>query len=162
MVLSSTGPTPIVAQTTLQTSVAVGQQPVPVFRQPAGVHISHYPPNYNPYNQYFSPYYIPPAAAIHHFIGNSPIFSQQSSNGNLHPPLTATTGTAPVKYPISQFKAANNSGPAAQGTYGMNPAGYSSAVSGGNSTGSDDLSSSQFKENYVFITGQQVFPLRYF
>ncbi|XP_020597522.1 GBF-interacting protein 1-like isoform X3 [Phalaenopsis equestris] len=157
MILSSTGPTPIVAQTTgvLQNSVAVSQQPVPVFRQPAGVHISHYPPNYNLYNQYFSPFYIPPAAAIHHYLGNAPIFTQQPSTGNLYPLPTATAGTTPVKYPISQYKAATNSVPAGQGAYGMTLAGYNSSVSSGNSTSSDDLSSSQFKENYVYIPGQQ-------
>ncbi|KAL0916104.1 hypothetical protein M5K25_013587 [Dendrobium thyrsiflorum] len=157
MVLSSTGPTPIVAQTpgVLQTSVAAGQQPVPVFRQPAGVHISHYQPNYNLYNQYFSPFYVPPPTAIHHFLGNAAIFPQQLPIGSQYPPPTATAGTTPVKYPVSQYKSATNSGPTAQGTYGMNPAGYSSVVSGGNSTSSEDLSSSQFKENYVFIAGQQ-------
>lgn len=157
MVFSSNGSTTIVGQTTgvLQTSVAASQQPVPVFRQPAGVHISHYPANYNLYNQYFSPFYIPPAAAIHHYLGNAAIFPQPPSTGNLYPPPTATAPTTPAKYPISQYKVANNSGPTGQGTYGMNPSGYSSAVSGGNSTGGEDLSSSQFKENYVFITGQQ-------
>ncbi|PKU82343.1 GBF-interacting protein 1-like isoform X2 [Dendrobium catenatum] len=156
MVLSSTGPTPIVAQTpgVLQTSVAAGQQPVPVFRQPAGVHISHYQPNYNLYNQYFSPFYAPPTT-IHHFLGNAAIFPQQLPIGSQYPPPTATAGTAPVKYTVSQYKTATNSGSTGQGTYGMNPAGYSSVVSGGNSTTSEDLSSSQFKENYVFIAGQQ-------
>ncbi|KAK8969567.1 hypothetical protein KSP40_PGU003893 [Platanthera guangdongensis] len=156
VVLSSAGPT-IVSQTTVvqQTAAAVSQQTVPIFRQPAGVHISHYPPNYNPYNQYLSAFYVPSPAAIPYFLGNPTVFPQQPPTGSLYPPSTALTGTTSLKYPISQYKPATNSGPTGQGTYGMHPAGYSSALGSGNSNGSEDPSSSIFKENYVFFTPQQ-------
>lgn len=156
----STGSTPLVTQTAgvAQSSTASGQQPVPVFRQPAGVHISHYPPNYVHYSQYFSPCYVPPPAAIHHFLGNTAAFPQQPPPGGLFPLSTATAGTNAVKYPISQYKTATNSGPTGQ-PYALNPLVYGSAVSGGNSAGSDDLTSSQFKDNNVFMTGQQVILL---
>ncbi|PKU69692.1 GBF-interacting protein 1-like isoform X1 [Dendrobium catenatum] len=152
----STGSAPLVTQTAgvAQSSIASGQHPVPVFRQPAGVHISHYPPNYVHYSQYFSPCYVPPPAAIHHFLGNTAAFPQQPPPGGLFPLSTATAGTNAVKYPISQYKPATNSGPTGQ-PYALNPLVYGSAVSGGNSAGSDDLTSSQFKDNNVFMTGQQ-------
>ncbi|PKA50512.1 hypothetical protein AXF42_Ash013727 [Apostasia shenzhenica] len=154
LVLSSTGSSPLVTQAgVMQTSLPVSQQPVPVFRQPAGVHISPYPPNYVPYSQYYSPFYVPHPAAIHHFLGNAAMYPQQPPSGNIYPPQTVTAGVNSVKYPISQYKPASNSGPIGQGTYSLNPAGYSS-VSVGNSSGSEDLSS-QFKENNVFLTGQQ-------
>ncbi|KAL0919474.1 hypothetical protein M5K25_011569 [Dendrobium thyrsiflorum] len=152
----STGSTPLVTQAAgvVQSSIASGQQPVPVYRQPAGVHISHYPPNYVHYSQYFSPCYVPPPAAIHHFLGNTAAFPQQPPPGGIFPLSTATAGTNAVKYPISQYKPATNSGPTGQ-PYALNPLVYGSAVSGGNPTGSEDLTPSQFKDNNVFMTGQQ-------
>ena len=44
------------------------------------------------------------------------------------------------------------------GPYGPSPAGYnpSPATTAGNTTANEDLSTSQFKENNVYITGQQV------
>lgn len=159
LVFSSTGLTPLATQAAgvvQSSSVAAGQQPVPFFRQPAGVHISHYPPNYVHYSQYFSPFYVPPPPAIHHFLGNAAPFPQQPPPGSIFPLPTATAGTNAVKYPISQYKPAASSAPTGQGSYGLNPIVYSSAVSGGNSIGSEDLASSQFKENNVFMTGQQV------
>ncbi|KAM0063107.1 putative GBF-interacting protein [Helianthus debilis subsp. tardiflorus] len=52
LMLSGAGPTPIATTQAggfMQTSIAVTQQPLPVFRQPTGVHLPHYPPNYIPY-----------------------------------------------------------------------------------------------------------------
>lgn len=159
LVLSSSGPTPLVSQAAgvMQSSITA-TQPVPVFRQPAGVHISHFPPNYIPYNQYFPQYYVPPPA-LHHFLSNA-AFPQHPPTGSIYPPSAAG---APVKYPISQYKPGSNTvntnhvGMPTYGTYNSNPAVYGSipASTGGNSTGPDDLAGSQYKENNVYITGQQ-------
>ncbi|XP_062152206.1 GBF-interacting protein 1-like isoform X2 [Alnus glutinosa] len=162
-VLSTAGPTPLVTQAAglMQSSIAVTQQPVPVFRPPAGVHISHYPPNYIPYGHYFSPFYVPPPA-IHQYLGNS-AFPQQPPAGSVYPapPGTGATG---VKYSLPQYKPGTNTGnpshigiPSGYGPYGSSPAGYnpSSAANAGNSTANEDLTGSQFNESNVYITGQQ-------
>ncbi|KAJ7964673.1 GBF-interacting protein 1-like isoform X2 [Quillaja saponaria] len=162
-VLSTAGPTPLVTQAAglMQSSIAVTQQPVPVFRPPAGVHISHYPPNYIPYAHYFSPFYVPPPA-IHQFMGNG-TFPQQHQANTVYPPPPPAAATG-VKYPLPQYKPGSNAGnpahilmPNVYGAYGSSPAGYnpSSAATSGNSTSNEDLgASSQFKEN-VYISGQQ-------
>lgn len=152
LVLSSTGPAPLGTSSMMQTSVAVSQTPVPVFRQPPGVHISHYPHNYLPYSQYF-PFYIP-SPSMHPFLGNA-AFPQQPPTGNMYQ-APGAAGAAPLKYSMSQYKPTANSGnpshmgiPTGYGTY--NPV----AVTSGSSTGSEDLASSQYKENNVYIAGQQ-------
>lgn len=162
MVLSTGGPTPLATQPTgvLQSSVALTQQPVPVFRQPAGVHISHYPPNYIPINQYFSPFYVPPPP-IHHFLSNA-AFPQQPPAGSVYP--SPVGGTTAVKYSLPQYKSGNNAGnqthifPTGYGPYSSTAAGYglNPAASTSNLTGSEDIGGSQYKDNGGFIAGQQV------
>ncbi|XP_050382109.1 GBF-interacting protein 1-like isoform X3 [Argentina anserina] len=161
-VLSAAGPTPLVTQASglVQSSIAVTQQqPVPVFRSPAGMHISHYP-NYIPYGHYYNPFYVPPP--IHQYLGNG-AFPQQPQAGGVYPapPTAAATG---VKYSLPQYKAGTNTGnsnhmgmASGYGPYGSSPAGYnpSPATTAGNTTTNEDLSTSQFKENNVYITGQQ-------
>ena len=163
LVLSTAGATPLVTQSAgvMQSSIAVTQQPVPVFRQP-GVHIPHYPPNYIPYGHYFSPFYVPPPA-IHQFLANG-AFPHQPQAGGVYPapPNAAAAG---VKYSLPQYKPGTNTGnsahmgmPGGYGPYGSSPAGYnpSSAAAAGNSTANEEIAASQFKENSVYITGQQV------
>ncbi|XP_057955419.1 GBF-interacting protein 1-like isoform X2 [Malania oleifera] len=163
LVLSTAGPTPLVTQPAgvMQSSMAVTQQPVPVFRQPTGVHISHYPPNYIPYGHYFSPFYVPPPA-IHQFLSNG-AFPQQPQAGSIYPapPAAAATG---VKYSLPQYKPGNNinnSNPigmqSGYGLYGSAPANYNptSAATSGNSTANEDLAASPFKESSVYVTGPQ-------
>ena len=163
VVLSTAGPTPLVTQAAglMQSSIAVTQQPVPVFR-PSGVHISHYPPNYIPYSPYFSPFYVSPPA-IHQFMGNG-AFPQQPQASTVYPPPPAVAPTG-MKYPLPQFKPGANAAnpthlvmPSAYGVYGSSAAGYNhnSAAAAGNSTSNEDLGSSQFKESNVYISGQQV------
>nr|XP_011467310.1 PREDICTED: endochitinase A isoform X3 [Fragaria vesca subsp. vesca] len=161
--LSAAGPTPLVTQAPglVQSSIAVTQQPLPVFRPPAGVHISHYPNYLHPYSHYFSPFYVPPP--IHQYLGNG-AFPQQPQAGGVYPapsPAAAATG---VKYSLPQYKAGTNTGnsnhmgmASGYGPYGSSPAGYnpSPATTAGNTTANEDLSTSQFKENNVYITGQQ-------
>ena len=159
--LSAAGPTAIATQTAgvMQNSIAVTQQPLPVFRQPTGVHLPHYPPNYIPYGPYFSPFYVPPPA-IHQFLSNG-AFPQQHQAGSMYP---APPVAAP-KYPLPQYKPGSNTGNSTHmgmagsyGPYGSPPASYNpgSATTAGNSTSNEDLGGSQFKENNVYITGQQV------
>ncbi|GAB4825317.1 hypothetical protein Ancab_008189 [Ancistrocladus abbreviatus] len=163
LVLSTSGQTPLATQAAgaMQSSIAVSQQAVPIFRQPAGVHIPHYPPNYIPYGHYISPFYVPPPA-IHQFIGNN-AFPQQGQAGSVYPgpPTAAVTG---VKYPLPQYKPGGNTGNSmhigvsgSYGPYGSSPAGYNpgSGATAGNSTASEDLAASQFKESNMYITGQQ-------
>ncbi|KAJ9176759.1 hypothetical protein P3X46_012039 [Hevea brasiliensis] len=163
LVLSTEGPTPLVTQAAglMQSSIAVTQQPLPVFRPPTGLHIPHYPPNYIPYGHYFSPFYVPPPG-IHQFLSNG-AFPQQPQAGGIYPapPAAAAMG---VKYSFPQYKAGTNTGNSTHigmasgyGLYGSSQAGYnpSSAATGGNSTTNEDLGSSQFKESNVYITGQQ-------
>uniref|UniRef100_A0A2P2LZ29 Uncharacterized protein LOC105641544 isoform X2 n=1 Tax=Rhizophora mucronata TaxID=61149 RepID=A0A2P2LZ29_RHIMU len=162
-VLSAAGPTPITNQTTglMQSSMAVTQQPVPVFRPPAGMHIPHYLPNYIPYGHFFSPFYVPPPG-IHQFLGNG-AFPHQSQAGSAYPSPAVAAGTG-VKYSLPQFKPGTYTGntthigvPSGYGPYGCSPAGNNptSASAGGNSTSNEDLGASQFKENNVYTTGQQ-------
>lgn len=169
LVFSSSASTPLTTQAAgvAQSSIAIPPQPVPVLRQPTGVHISHYPPNYFPYNQYFSPYYVPPP--LHHFLSNAAAFPQQPPSGGIYPPgaaAAAATAAAPLKYPFSQYKSGGNAGnqanhvgmPTSYGAYSSSSAGYSTsaAAASGNSGGNDDISSAQFKESNVYIAGQQV------
>ncbi|KAJ4730253.1 GBF-interacting protein 1-like [Melia azedarach] len=164
LVLSTAGPTPLVTQAAglMQSSIAMTQQPVPVFRPPTGVHISHYPPNYIPYGHYFSPFYVPPTA-IHQFLSNG-AFPQQPQAGNVYsaPQAAAAAG---AKFSLPQYKPGTNTGNSTHigmasgyGPYGSSPAGYtpsSGAAAAGNSTANEDLNASQFKENNVYMTGQQ-------
>ncbi|MQL89171.1 hypothetical protein Taro_021739, partial [Colocasia esculenta] len=160
LVLPNTGVT-TQAGGVMQATVPVTQQPIPVFRQPAGVHMSPYPPNYVPYGHYISPFYVP-TPTIHHFFGNTAL-SQQPLPGSIYPPPAAVT-TTPVKYSLSQYKGGNNSGnsnhsvmPTGYGPYSSSPTGYgpSPTVSSGNSTVNEDHTVSQYKENNVYMTGQQ-------
>ncbi|KAK1291808.1 hypothetical protein QJS10_CPB17g00461 [Acorus calamus] len=157
LIQSNAGPTQLVTQTagSMLSSLSLTQQPVPIFRQPV---MSPYPPNYIPYNQYFSPFYVP-QPTIHHFLSNTG-FPQQAPTGGVFPPPTAAPGTA-VKYAVPQYKPGTNTGGSPHvgmpyGSYSSGLAGYNSspAVSAGNSTGSEDLGASQYKEN-MYITGQQ-------
>ncbi|KAJ4824702.1 hypothetical protein Tsubulata_040806 [Turnera subulata] len=163
LVLSTAGTTPLVTQAAglMQSSIAVTQQPVPVFRPPTGLHISHYPPNYIPYGHYFPPFYVPPPG-IHQFLSNG-AFPQQPQAGGVYPapPAAGVTG---VKYSLPQYKPGTNTGnsnhigmPSGYGPYGSSPAGYnpSSTATGGNSTTNEDLGTPQFKESNVYLSGQQ-------
>ncbi|KAI3920468.1 hypothetical protein MKX01_000807 [Papaver californicum] len=160
MVLSTAGPTSLVTQAAgvMQSSVPMTQQSVPVFRQPAGV-LSHYPPNYLPYSQFFSPFYVPPPT-IHHFLSN-PAFPQQPPTGSAYPSPAASSG---IKYSFPHFKPGTNTGssahigiPTGYGPYSSSSAGYgpSPATTAANSNGSEDRAAPQSKENTVYITGQQ-------
>ncbi|KAL0354329.1 UNVERIFIED_CONTAM: GBF-interacting protein 1-like [Sesamum angustifolium] len=141
----------------MQSTITATQQPLPVFRQPTGVHLPHYPPNYIPYGPYFSPFYVPPPA-IHQFLSNG-AFPQQPQAGSLYPTAPGTT----AKYSVSQYKQGTNTGsstlgvPGNYGPYGLSMANYtsSSATAAVSSTSNEDVSAPQVKENNVYVSGQQ-------
>ncbi|XP_047317166.1 GBF-interacting protein 1-like isoform X2 [Impatiens glandulifera] len=152
VVLSITsGPSSVVAEAT-----GIMQSSLPVFRQPTGMHLTHYPPNYISYGPYYPPFYVP-HTSLHQF------FPQQPQLGSIYqvPPL----GTA-SKYPFSQYKPGINSGnsnhggvPISFGSYGSSPVSFinhsSAASTSANSTVDGDLTGQQYKENNVYISGQQ-------
>ncbi|CAL5203535.1 unnamed protein product [Lathyrus oleraceus] len=162
-VLSTAGQTQHATQAAglMQNSIAT-QQPLPVFRGPSGVHIPHYSPNYIPYGHYISPFYLQPPA-IHQYLGNG-AFPQQPQASTVYAPPSAVAANG-MKYPLPQYKPGTNAAnsahyvmPAAYGAYGSSPSGGynpNSAETTGNSTSSEDLGSSQFKENNVYLNGQQ-------
>lgn len=160
LVLSTASPTPLVTQAAgvMQSSITANQQPLPVFRQPTGVHLPHYPPNYIPYGPYFSPFYVPPPT-IHQFLSNG-AYPQQPQAGNLYP---AAPGTTP-KYSVSQYKQGSNigssapvGGPGNYGPYGLSAANYShsSASTPVTSTSNEDNGAPHPKDNNVYSSGQQ-------
>lgn len=134
----------------MQSSAAVTQQSLPVFRQATGMHLPHYPPNYIPYAHYFSPYYVPPTA-IHQFLSNG-AFPQQPQAGSVYPPPPA----AAPRYSLSQYRPGANVGnsahigvPGTYGPYGSSTSNYipSSTTGGGNPASNEDLSASSFKDS---------------
>ncbi|PON40128.1 GBF-interacting protein [Parasponia andersonii] len=137
---SSTNPVP-----PIPSSIAVSQQSVPVFRQT-------YPPNFFPYGQYISPFYMPP---VHQFLSHNG-FPPQPSSGNVYLPPPA----AGVKFSLPQFKPGSNAGnpthigmqPA--GSFITAPVGYAQPVSSASSVGNEDLVASHLKENQIYTTGQ--------
>ncbi|XP_076903185.1 GBF-interacting protein 1-like [Bidens hawaiensis] len=106
------GPTPLASQAG---GVMLPQQPLPMFRQPTGLHLPHYPPNYIPYATYYPPFYIPPHG-IPQFLSNG-AFPQQTPPGGMHPaakyplqqykPVTAGNSTSNDDIGASQFKESN-------------------------------------------------------
>ncbi|KAK6142387.1 hypothetical protein DH2020_022735 [Rehmannia glutinosa] len=146
-------PVPIVTQAAgvMQNSITATQQPLPVFRQPTGVHLPHYPP-FIPYGPYFSPFYVPPPG-IHQFLSNG-AFHQQPQGGSLYPTPPGTI----AKYSVSQFKQGSNTGssthigvPGSYGPYGHSPANCtSSSVAAVTSTPNENLAAPQGKENNIY------------
>ncbi|KAK6142364.1 hypothetical protein DH2020_022712 [Rehmannia glutinosa] len=146
-------PVPIVTQAAgvMQNSITATQQPLPVFRQPTGVHLPHYPP-FIPYGPYFSPFYVPPPG-IHQFL-SSGAFHQQPQGGSLYPTPPGTI----AKYSVSQFKQGSNTGssthigvPGSYGPYGHSPANCtSSSVAAVTSTPNENLAAPQGKENNIY------------
>ncbi|KAK8644035.1 hypothetical protein V6N13_013308 [Hibiscus sabdariffa] len=148
----SAGNAPVPAGTStppLQSSVAAAPQAVHLFRQP-------FPPNYFPYPHYLPPFYM---HAMHQYL-NLTGLPQQLPAGNLYmPPGAAAPG---VKFPLPQFKPGTNGGNPAHFTipsgYGplTPPVGFNlsvPSVTSGSSSGKEDLTASQLKENHIYTTG---------
>ncbi|MED6218585.1 hypothetical protein PIB30_028023 [Stylosanthes scabra] len=135
----------------LQSSIPVPPQSVSLFRPP-------YPANFFPYGHYYPPIYLSP---IHQFLSHNG-FPQQPSAGNMYLPAAAAAAAAGIKFPLPQFKSGANTGNSAHigipsGSYINPPIGYapSPAVNAGSSSGNEDLSVSQLKENHIYTTAQQ-------
>ncbi|GAB4845906.1 hypothetical protein Ancab_024911 [Ancistrocladus abbreviatus] len=147
--MPTSAPTPPPTQSVAgQSSIPVPPVPVPLFRQP-------YPPNYIPYNPYFSPFYVPPT--LHHFFGHGGFPSQVPTGNVFLPPPGAAAG---MKLP--PYKPGTNTGtqahvgmPSGYGVYGSSQIGYSpnAAVTSGTNTG-QDLVQSALKESNIY-PGQQ-------
>ncbi|XP_047269018.1 GBF-interacting protein 1-like isoform X3 [Capsicum annuum] len=159
LVLSTAAPTSLATQAAglVRSSAAVTQQPV--FRQAAGMHLPHYPPNYIPYAHYFSPYYVQPTA-IHQFLNNG-AFPQQLQAGSVYP----SPPTAAARYSLSQYRPGANVGnsthinvPGTYGPYGSSTSSYStsSTTGGGNPVSNEDLSASSFKDSQQQSEGAAV------
>ncbi|KAL3337615.1 hypothetical protein AABB24_029979 [Solanum stoloniferum] len=143
----------------MQSSAAVTQQSLPVFRQATGMHLPHYPPNYIPYAHYFSPYYVPPTA-IHQFLSNG-AFPQQPQAGSVYPSPPA----AAPRYSLSQYRSGANVGNSTHigvhgtyGLYGSSTSNYTpgSTTGGGNPASNEDLSASSFKDSQQQSEGSGV------
>lgn len=143
----------------MQSSAAVTQQSLPVFRQATGMHLPHYPPNYIPYAHYFSPYYVPPTA-IHQFLSNG-AFPQQPQAGSVYPSPPA----AAPRYSLPQYRSGANVGnsthigvPGTYGPYGSSTSNYTpgSTTGGGNPASNEDLSASSFKDSQQQSEGSGV------
>ncbi|CAA0836997.1 Kinase-related protein of unknown function (DUF1296 [Striga hermonthica] len=161
LVLSTASQTPLVTQAAgvMPSSMTAIQQPLPVFRQPAGVHLSHYPPNYMPYGPYFSPFYVPPPT-IHQFLSNGAFPQQPQAGAGLYQSAPGTN----AKFPVSQYKQGPNTGSSAHiglpgnyGPYGLSMSNYTSGsvTATVTSTSNEDISAAQVKDNNVYATGQQ-------
>ncbi|GMJ15961.1 hypothetical protein HRI_005265300 [Hibiscus trionum] len=149
----SGGNSPVPSSTStppLQSSVAAAPQAVHLFRQP-------FTPNYFPYPQYLPPFYM---HAMHQYL-NLTGLPQQTPAGNLYmPPGAAAPG---VKFPHQQFKPGTNAGnpahftlPSGYGPLTPPPVGYNLSVPSvfsGSSSGKEDLTASQLKENHIYTTG---------
>ncbi|KAK7289601.1 hypothetical protein RIF29_03354 [Crotalaria pallida] len=130
----------------LQSPIPVSPQSISIFRPP-------YPPAFFPYGPYYPPIFMSP---IHQYLSHNG-FPQQPSVGNVYLPSTATG----IKFPLPQFKAGANTGAMTHigippASFITPPAGYtpSPTVNPGSSSGNEDLSVSQSKENHVYTTGQ--------
>ncbi|XP_078171420.1 uncharacterized protein LOC144565509 isoform X2 [Carex rostrata] len=173
VILSSSGSSTVAspAGNIIPASISVPQQSLPVFRHPVGaLQLSHYPPNYLPYNQYISPFYVQPPT-LHPFLGNAAgtAFPQQAPTGGIYAAPTGAPGAAPalpMRYPQvgGQYKPAVNTGALTNvgsasmySAYGLSTIGYAGAspVTTGNPGESDEMTGAQFKENNMYITGQQ-------
>lgn len=160
LILPTSASTPPVTQAAgvVPSSVAVTQQTLPVFGQPAGMHLPHYP-NYIPYGgHYYLPFYLPPPA-IHQFLSNGAFPPPQPQAGSVYPAPVSTN-----KYSLPHYKPGSTTGntndvaaPGSYGPYGSMPASFSpsSATTPGHSRSSEDLLTAQLKENNLFIAGQQ-------
>lgn len=118
-----------------------------------------------------SPFYVPPPG-LHPFLGNAAgtAFPQQTPAGGIYTAPTGAAGaapTAPMRYPQvgGQYKPAVNTGAltnagtaSVYSAYGLSTIGYvgASPVTTGNPGESDEMAGGQFKENNMYITGQQV------
>ncbi|KAL8150669.1 hypothetical protein V2J09_020477 [Rumex salicifolius] len=139
--MSTSAPTPPPAQSpgSIQSSVVVSVQPVPLLRQP-------YPPNFIPYAHYLSPYFVPPTLQ---FVGHG-AFPPPLPNGNMYMAPAATPGMkASPPYKLGTNVTNQTPFPIPSGAYAV-----INSPQVGVSNANDDLVASMLKENTVYL-GQQ-------
>lgn len=143
-----------------QSSISVSPQMFPFIRQT-------YPPNYIPYNPYFSQLYMPPQHA-HQLLGHSG-FPHQPSAGNMYiPPPTAAAAASGVKFPVPPvYKPGNVAGnmnhygiSSGYGSYGTSGLGYGSGGALPPRTSSnDDIAGPELKDKNAYSAIRQVHNL---
>ncbi|KAH6778603.1 flocculation protein [Perilla frutescens var. hirtella] len=136
-----------------QSSIAVSPQMFPFLRQT-------YPPNYIPYNPYFSQLYMPPQNT--HQLLSHTAFPHQPSPGNMYmPPTAATSG---VKFPVPPvYKPGNVAGNMTHygispgyGSYGTSGLGYgSSGPLPPQTSSNDDMAPPELKDKNIYSTIKQ-------
>lgn len=117
-----------------------------------------YPPNYIPYNPYFSQLYMPPQNA-HQLLSHSG-FPHQPSAGNMYmPPTSAASG---VKFPVPPvYKpgnvAANMSHYGISSGYGTSGLGYGpGSALPPRTCSNDDIAGPELKDKNIYSTMKQV------
>lgn len=136
----------------------------------------HYPtqPPLGHFGNFLGYQYVPPT-----YPYLQPPYHQSynpNSSGYAHPPTGSsftpaaassypTGGAAAVKYPLPQYKPGTAAGNVAHsaagvgyGGYTTAPSGYATnpAVTGGNTAGYEDVNTTHYKDNTLYIPGQQV------
>jgi hypothetical protein len=155
------------AGSNVQSAQAIPQQAVAMhYSQPPSGHFGNFvgyqyvPQNY-PYMQ--GPY--PP-----HMYNSSNSAYGGVPAGSSYPPTGGSSypsgGATAVKFPMPQYKPLAGAGNVAQsgpgigyGGYSATPSGYGSnpAVTAGNASGYEDVNTSHYKDNTLYIPSQQVF-----
>ncbi|KAL6000696.1 hypothetical protein ACLOJK_006422 [Asimina triloba] len=124
------------------------------------VHIPHFP-NFVPYRQVLSPFYVPPVA-VPNYSGN-PAYPPPPNGSSylLMPGGSSHLTTSGLKYSASQYKPVPASGPMGYGSY-TNPAGYTISGPGavGGPTGLDDSSRIKYKESNLYVPNPQAVVVR--
>lgn len=164
------------AGSNVQSAQAMPQQALPMhYQQP---HSMQYGGNYMGYQYMPQNYPYLQAPYPHHMYNSSNSTYAQPPAGSSYPPTAASSypptagssypsgGAAAVKFPMPQvYKPVAGAGNAPHsapgigyGGYTTTPSGYASnpAVTTGNASGYEDMSTSHYKDNTLYIPSQQV------
>lgn len=158
MVISSYGPTSFAtpASRVVPSSISFPQQPHLVFRQAVGDMYLIINQAFSHIIRCISPLYVPPRV-LHHFMGD--VAFPQASTWK-HASTSKFSCCAPFKYQASAYKPGANTesqtyavASGAFGTYTQSVYPNNNMVPSG--TLAENVSGSQFKENNIYIAGQQ-------
>ncbi|KAH8962528.1 hypothetical protein BDL97_05G106300 [Sphagnum fallax] len=167
--ISSSGPSfaPTQPGSNSQITSSTPQQALPIHAYAAQPTQGHYG-NFLSY-QYMQPNYpYMQTPYQHNYAPSNSVYTQAPSGSNYPPaasPAYLAGGVTPVKYSWPQYKTSTASGnsPHSAATvgyqgYNSTPSGYTinPSMIGGTSTTYEDVGASQYKDNTVYIPGQQV------
>jgi hypothetical protein len=167
--ISSSGPNfaPTQPSSNSQITSSTPQQALPIHAYAAQPTQGHYG-NFLSY-QYMQPNYpYMQTPYQHNYTPSNSVYTQAPSGSNYPPaasPAYIAGGVTPVKYSWPQYKTSTASGnsPHSAATvvyqgYNSTPSGYTinPSMIGGTSTTYEDVGASQYKDNTVYIPGQQV------